>query len=189
MFRQRWFTLSDLPHKRCIIRSGDDPTEARWAKLCLCVASLYLPASVWSDVWGEPSTKTSKVFKTTNVTEYLRWNSEKRHTKAGETPNGRFLKIDGAEISRNRPPVCALTLANISGEEKLNCVLICIIVHINEVSAYEYAFLFCCLIKKRERGGGDHDRAGDGAEQKYGGRVNYDFRDISTILGCGGVGS
>lgn len=64
-------------------------------------------------------------------------------------------------------------------------MLICIIVHINEVSAYEYAFLFCCLIKKRERGG-DHDRAGDGAEQKYGGRVNYDFRDISTILGWGG---
>lgn len=108
--------------------------------------------------------------------------TQKKHTKA---PNGRFLKIDGAEISRNHPPVCALTLANISGEEKLNCVLICIIVHINEVSAYEYAFLFCCLIKKRERGG-DHDRAGDGAEQKYGGRVNYDFRDISTILGWGG---
>lgn len=56
------------------------------------------------------------------------------------------------KFPQNRPPVCALTLANISGEKELNCVLICIIVHINEVSAYEYAFLFCCLIKKREGG-------------------------------------
>lgn len=38
----------------------------------------------------------------------------------------------------------------LGGELRLNCVLICIIVHINEARLYEYSyFLFCCLIKKR----------------------------------------
>lgn len=38
----------------------------------------------------------------------------------------------------------------LGGEPRLNCVLICIIVHINEARLYEYSyFLFCCLIKKR----------------------------------------
>lgn len=38
----------------------------------------------------------------------------------------------------------------LGGELRLNCVLICIIVHINEALLYEYSyFLFCCLIKKR----------------------------------------
>lgn len=38
----------------------------------------------------------------------------------------------------------------LGGELRLNCVLICIIVHINEYPLYEYSyFLFCCLIKKR----------------------------------------
>lgn len=50
-------------------------------------------------------------------------------------------------------PVRALTLAHISREMRLNCALICIIVHINEASAYEYSyFLFCCLIKKGDGG-------------------------------------
>lgn len=41
------------------------------------------------------------------------------------------------------------------GKLKLNCMPICIIVHINEAMLYEYSyFLFCCLIKKRSRKGG-----------------------------------
>lgn len=148
----------------------------------LHICHLTSACVIWH-MWGELSTKPQR-FQNHKCHRIFTLELKKN------TKPGRFLKIDGAEISPKPPPVCALTLANISGEKELNCVLICIIVHINEVSAYEYAFLFCCLIKKRE-GGGDHDRASDGAEQKYSGRVNYDFRAIAvttTIRGGGGGG-
>lgn len=85
-------------------------------------------------------------------------------------------------------PVRALTLAHISGEMRLNCALICIIVHINEASAYEYSyFLFCCLIKRGD--GGRDDSDGDRAEQKQSGRVNYDSGAIAVTTAIYGRGS
>lgn len=68
------FTLSDPPHKRCIIRSGNDPTEVWWSKLRFCFASPSLPSyQRMYDLTHEVSCRPNlKGFKTTNVTEYLR---------------------------------------------------------------------------------------------------------------------
>lgn len=61
---------------------------------------------------------------------------------------GVILRIGEAEI-----PACPLALnllsyrntASLGGKLKLNCVLICIIVHINEAQVYEYSY-FCFVV-------------------------------------------
>lgn len=56
--------------------------------------------------------------------------------------NFRYMeqKFPESPTSHTADPHPSLMLATISGEKSLNCELICISVHINELQTYEYSY-------------------------------------------------